>query len=251
MIPTVAAILAGGLGTRLQGVVSDRSKTVAAIHNRPFLLYLLDQVAQAGLERVVLLTGYKGEQVADLLGPAYRGLQLEYSLESEPLGTGGALRLAFGKLFGSAPGANARKDERALVLNGDSYCAADLRAFGAFRERQRAQAALLLTEVADASRFGKVELEADGRIRAFLEKQPAAGPGWINAGVYLLDRGLIEEIPTGRAVSLEREMFPAWRQRGQLHGFCGGGAFLDIGTPESYRAAEAFFTQDGLATHAA
>jgi len=290
MSELTGAILAGGLGTRLRSVVSDRPKVLALVRGQPFLAYLLDQLGEAGIRRVVLLTGYKGEQIEETFGSRYGNIQLEYSAETEPLGTAGALRLALPKLFpgsplkkGTVPLGNAdmsRRDhllerdsplfQRAalgaagqgesagtvLMLNGDSFCAADLNGFRNFHsnlEREPgnqstpspalrvAMASIVLTRVPDTSRFGKVEVTADDRVERFVEKQEAGGAGWINAGIYLIPRELVEQIPTGRAVSIEREMFPMWSQKGHLRGYRGHGEFLDIGTPESYRAAEEFF----------
>src|SRR5690349_15097040 len=118
------AILAGGLGTRLRSVVSDRPKVLALVRGRPFLAYLLDQLGEADIRRVVLLTGYKGEQIEKTFGSRYGNIDLEYSAETEPLGTAGALRLALPKLF-----ANATVAGTVLMLNGDSFCAADLKGF--------------------------------------------------------------------------------------------------------------------------
>jgi NDP-sugar pyrophosphorylase family protein len=236
------AILAGGLGTRLRSVVSDRPKVLAEVRGKPFLAYLLDQLGQTGIHRVVLLTGYKSEQIEATFGNQYRNIQLDYSTETEPLGTAGALRLALPKLF---PASSPRETESAgtvLMLNGDSYCAADLNEFRAFHGLRSGIASLVLTRVDDTSSFGKVEVTPDHRVERFLEKQQAGGTGWINAGVYLIPQKLIEKIPAGRAVSMEREMFPAWSQDGQLRGFRSHSEFLDIGTPESYRAAEQFFS---------
>jgi NDP-sugar pyrophosphorylase family protein len=241
MSETVGAILAGGLGTRLRSVVSDRPKVLAAVRGRPFLAYLLDQLAEAGMRRVVLLTGYRSEQIEDEFGDSFQGLKLEYSAETAPLGTAGALRLASPKLFAETAAGAAATADNVLLMNGDSYCAADLAAFRAFHERQAALASLVLTRVEETSRFGRVETAGDRRVERFLEKQAAGGPGWINAGIYLIDRTLVAEIPEGRAVSIEREVFPGWAKRGILRGFPGTGQFLDIGTPESYRAAEDFF----------
>jgi NDP-sugar pyrophosphorylase family protein len=224
------AILAGGFGTRLRSRVADRPKVLAPVRGRPYLCYLLDQLAGAGLRKVVLLTGYMAEAVEATLGQDYRGMKLVYSPEPEPLGTGGALRLAL-PLIAS---------QQALVLNGDSYCDVELSDFWLVHIRQRAAVSLVLAEVADTTRFGKVHV-ADQRIERFEEKQSASGAGWINAGVYLLGREQIAEISPRRAVSLEREMFPAWAARGCLHGFRSAGRFLDIGTPESYTEAETFF----------
>jgi D-glycero-alpha-D-manno-heptose 1-phosphate guanylyltransferase len=242
MSETIGAILAGGLGTRLRSVVSDRPKVLATVLGKPFLAYLLDQLAGAGITRVVLLTGYRGEQIEQEFGSRYGHVALDYSMETSPLGTAGALRLALPKLFPAAA-AESAGPHNVLVLNGDSYCSADLRLFRAFHEHARAEASLVLAQVPDTSRFGKVETNTQNRLARFLEKQEAGGAGSINAGMYLLNRELIEEIPAGRPVSIEREMFPQWLQTHTLVGFGCQGAFLDIGTPESYRDAEAFFGQ--------
>lgn len=224
------AILAGGFGTRLRSVVADRPKVLAPVHGRPYLTYLLDQLAGAGVREVVLLTGYQAEVVQATLGTSYAGMRLAYSPEPSPLGTAGALRLARPLLLSPA----------VLLLNGDSYCDVALADFWDFHRRRGAAFSLVLHRVADTGRFGQVHVEG-GRVARFEEKHAAGGAGWINGGVYLMNRPLLDEVPAGRPVSLERELFPAWAARGCLHGFCCDGRFLDIGTPESYAAAEAFF----------
>jgi NDP-sugar pyrophosphorylase family protein len=233
-----AAILAGGLGTRLRPVVADRPKVLARVAGRPFLCYLLDQLAQAGLGEVLLLTGHLGEQVRDELGDGYGGVRLVYSREPAPLGTGGAVRAALGCL----------KAPAVLLLNGDSFFEVDLPAFYRFHVRRggsgtaKPQAAsIALTRVADTSRYGRVRLRPGGRVVRFEEKATGAGPGWVNAGVYLLARRVVEAIPEGRPVSLEREVLPAWVARGEVYGHRRRGRFLDIGTPESFARAEEFF----------
>ncbi len=226
-----AVILAGGLGTRLRPTVADRPKGLAPVLNRPFLTHLLDQFAAAAVRRAVLLTGFGAEQVRRDLGTTHAGLTLVHSPEASPLGTAGALRAAAAHL--TAP--------TVLLLNGDSYCHADLAAFAAFHRLRRADVSLVLTRVEDAGRFGRVETDLAGRVTAFAEKQAGGGPGWINAGLYLLARRLLDEIPAGRPVSLEREMLPAWVGSACMYGFPCRGPFLDIGTPESYAVAEAFF----------
>ncbi len=225
-----AAILAGGLGMRLRGVVTDRPKVLATIRGRPFLAYLLDQLVAAGIRGAVLCTGYMGDQVRDVLGKSYKALRLAYSQESAPLGTAGALRLAL-PLLNSNP---------VLVLNGDSYCAADLKQFWLWHRTRRANATLLLTRMSDTARYGRVQVSSDGTVTHFDEKGRENGPGWINAGVYLLNSELILEVPENSAVSLEREIFPTWIGRG-LYGFQSEAVFLDIGTPEAYASAEPFF----------
>jgi NDP-sugar pyrophosphorylase family protein len=210
--------------------VGDRQKVVACIRGRPFLTYLLDLLGAAGVRNVVLCTGYLGEQVRSTLGDEYRNLRLRYSKEESPLGTAGALRLAL-PLLASDP---------VLVMNGDSFCDADLAALWAWHRERGAAATLFLTEMPDTKRYGRVEVDADGHVTAFAEKGSQSGPGWINAGIYLLRPGLISTIPANRPVSLETEAFPSWIGRG-LYGYKGKGRFLDIGTPESYERAEQFF----------
>jgi histidinol-phosphate phosphatase family protein len=231
-----AAVLVGGQGLRLRSVVSDRPKVLASVAGRPFLAYLLDQLGRQGVRRVVLCTGYRGEQIESEFGRSYQGLALEYAPEQEPLGTGGALRNALPRL-GSDP---------VLTLNGDSCCNYLLKPFLAWHRARRAAASLWLTEVADARRFGRVQAAEDGTLRRFEEKagtderpSPNGVGGWINAGIYLLAQRFLAAIPAGRAVSLEREVFPAWVGRG-LYGYRSAAPFLDIGTPESYARAEAF-----------
>jgi NDP-sugar pyrophosphorylase family protein len=225
------AVLAGGLGSRLRPAVADRPKALAPVGGRPYLTYLLDLLARAGVGEVVLLTGYRAEQVRGALGDTYAGMRLVHAPEPAPLGTGGAVRRALPLL--AAP--------TVLLLNGDSYCDIDLEAFLASHRWRAADLSLALARVADTSRFGAVQLAADGRVTRFEEKNAAGGAGWINAGVYLVARALLEEIPTEGPVSLERQMFPVWLARHACYGFRCEGRFLDIGTPESYARAEAFF----------
>jgi D-glycero-alpha-D-manno-heptose 1-phosphate guanylyltransferase len=227
---TTTAILAGGVGSRLRTVVADRPKALACVGARPFLAYLLDQLVAAGARDVVLCTGYLGDPIRILFGESYGTLCLRYSQESTPLGTAGALRLAL-PLFKSDP---------VLVMNGDSYCEANLGDFYLWHAAQHAKATLLLTQVSHTGRFGQVQVSHDGKVTAFQEKGSGQSPGWINAGIYLIQRDWLEGIPRQRAVSLEREVFPAWIGRG-LYGFQSESRFVDIGTPESYARAQSFF----------
>lgn len=232
MFDTVTAvILAGGLGTRLRSVVADRPKVLADVHGRPFILYLLDQLDSAGIQDVVVCTGYMGDQVRAACGDCYSGLYLRYSHEPEPLGTAGALRLAL-PLIRSDP---------MLVLNGDSFCQVDLHSFMTWHSEYKREASVLLIWNNHTNRYGQVDVAADDSICRFMEKPGTQQPGWINAGVYLLTRHLIQTIPSTRIVSLEREVFPAWVGHG-LYGYRGHGRLVDIGTPEGYSLAETFFT---------
>ncbi len=226
-----AAVLAGGLGTRLRPVLADCPKILAPVHGKPFLAFLLEHLAGQGLREVVLCVGYRSKQVEAAFGRSYVGLRVDYSCEHAPLGTAGAVRLALPKLT----------SDPVLVVNGDSFCAPDLPSFFRWHEARKAAATLLLTRMPDTRRYGRVQVGDDGLIRAFEEKGGRDGPGCINAGVYLLRRELLAAIPAQTAVSLERETFPGWLGRG-LYGCPSETPFLDIGTPDSYAAAEAFFS---------
>ena len=227
-----SVILAGGLGTRLNSVVIDRSKVVAEVNGRPFLTYLLDQLLGAGCEKAILCTGHLGESVEKYCGTRYKNLALFYSRETSPLGTAGALRLALPIV----------KTSSLLVMNGDSFCDASLEDFYFHFVRKKKKAAVLLSEVSDTCRFGKVLLDERDNILAFSEKGLDGGSGWANAGVYLIHRGLIETIPEGKPASLEKQMFPRWIPAG-IYGHRVRSPFLDIGTVETYNTADRLFTQ--------
>jgi NDP-sugar pyrophosphorylase family protein len=226
-----AVILAGGLGTRLRAAVADVPKVLAPVHGRPFLTHVLERLAAASVRRAVLLTGYRADEVERTIGMRCGPLGLEYSRETRPLGTGGALRQGLERL--DAP--------TILLLNGDSCCDIDLQQFLAWHRRRRADLTMAVARVTDASRFGRVQLNTEGKIVRFVEKCATARPGWINAGVYLIQRRLLEAMPTGQSLSLEREWLPRWLVTERVLGYRCAGPFLDIGTPESYSAAESFF----------
>ena len=229
-----AAVLVGGKGTRLKSVVADRPKPMAEVAGRPFLEWLLLAIRAEGVQRAVLCTGYLGQFVSDYFGDGSRiGLELAYSFEPAPLGTGGALRLALNQLGGA----------NVLALNGDSFCRFSIAQLVGAHEQSAARATLWLAPVADTGRYGSVEVDAGGAVRAFREKGAAAGPGLINAGVYLLRRECLEALPAGQPASLERELFPSLIGRG-LFATTGEGTFIDIGLPETYAAAGQVLSDD-------
>ena len=139
-------ILAGGLGTRLRSIVSNRPKVLAEVLGRPFLTYLFDQLDHAGAREVVLCTGYMAGSVREEMGNSYRSLRIKHSMEDVPLGTGGALRLALPMI----------KSDTVMVMNGDSYANVDLKTFFAWFLRKNVVAALLLAKAFDISRYGRV-----------------------------------------------------------------------------------------------
>lgn len=231
------AILAGGRGTRLRSKVTDKPKILAEINGRPFLKYILDQIESTGFKKVVICTGFMGKQVQAKFGKKYRNLKLIYSQEFSPLDTAGAIRLALPLL----------KSETVMIMNGDSFCNANLENFVRFHLQNKANATILLTESSDTSRYGRVDIDRSGKILDFKEKKENSEKGLINAGIYLVNRSLLLEIPKkgvskrNRAVSFEKEMFPSWIGK-DLYGYKGGERFIDIGTPKSYAQAEKFFS---------
>jgi len=209
---------------------------LAPISGRPFLAHQLEALARGGVSNAVICTGYLAAQVRDRFGSRYAGIDLAYSAEDEPLGTGGAIRLAISRTGG----------DEFLVVNGDSFTAVDYRNIAVVFYAGDRLPLMVLTEVGDTARYGRVEwteAAADAaayRVERFLEKG-AGGPGWINAGNYLLPREVLEAHPVGTPFSLERDVFPELVSRHRLLASPSGKLFIDIGTPESYAAAEEFF----------
>lgn len=223
-----AVILAGGFGTRLAAVVSEVPKPMAPVAGRPFLERLLDRLIAQGLTRAVLAVGHKREVIQQHFGDRYRNLAIAYSIESEPLGTGGALRQAFEE----------HQLERALALNGDTYCTADLAALSAAHQAQARAATLTLVPMADAGRYGAVELDGAGRIAAFREKDPAPKPGLINAGIYALDRRVFT-LASEKKFSFEQTILQAHAATAGFAGHIAQDAlFIDIGVPDDYHRAQ-------------
>ena len=230
-----ALILAGGLGTRLRSLVSDRPKPMAEIDGKPFLGYQIEQLRAQGFHDLVLCVGHRAEQVEAYFGGGHCwDVKIAYSVETELLGTAGAIKTAEDLIEG-----------KFLVLNGDSYLDVDLRSLVASHRVHRthdphALATIAALAVEDAGAYGTLELDSDGHIRRFREKD-ATGPGCINAGVYVLEPGLLDLIPTGRRVSIEKETFPLVLDRGyHLFGHPVEGFFVDIGTPEGYRRFQSY-----------
>jgi D-glycero-alpha-D-manno-heptose 1-phosphate guanylyltransferase len=158
-----------------------------------------------------------------VIGDRYRGFQIIYAHEEQPLGTGGAIRFACG--FTDA--------DQLLVMNGDSYCDANLSSYIDWHVDGRHDVSLMLAKVSDTSRYGTVEIDDSGRIIQFIEKRPERTAGYINAGVYLLRRPMLDQFPTGPC-SLERDVFPVWLRERAIMGWVTDGEFIDIGIPSDY-----------------
>lgn len=226
-----ALILAGGLGTRLRPLVSDRPKALAPAGERPFLAHQIELLARRGLREIVLCVGYLHEQIERQFGDGRElGVSIRYSVEPQPLGTGGALKLA-----------EPLVDDRFWLVNGDTYLDVDFRQVQlAHAERQslgaRAYGTIVLSRVDDGRRYGAVELDRDDRIVAFREKhESAAGAALVSAGMYLLEPDVFTLLPPAQPASLERDVFARLTAGPRpLLGYRADGFFVDMGTPEGY-----------------
>jgi mannose-1-phosphate guanylyltransferase len=218
-----AVVLVGGKGTRLRPLTLSAPKPMLPTAGVPFLAHLLSRIQAAGVRRVVLGTSYLAETFSEYFGNgSAMGLDIEYVVEDEPLGTGGGIRNVFKYL--SAPDI--------LVFNGDVLCGTDLNAVVDTHRRTAADATLHLVRVRDPRAFGCVPTDADGRVLAFLEKTEDPPTDQINAGCYVFRREVIESIPEGRPVSVERETFPGMLESGaRVSGHVDTAYWRDLGTP--------------------
>ncbi len=225
-----AVLLAGGLGTRLRSVVSDRPKPMALIGEKPFMEYVVHELSKHGVTDIIFAVGYKGSMVEEYFGdgsgfvaPDGTPIRVHYAYEEELLGTAGAIKNA-GQFV---------TEDVFFVLNADTFYQIDYSRLVRMQRESDLEMALVLRQVPDISRYGAAVLQ-DGRLTAFNEKSTEAKPGTINGGVYLMKRSLLDEIPEGK-VSLENEMIPRWLgENRKLGGFVNDGYFIDIGIPEAY-----------------
>lgn len=222
-----AIVLAGGFGTRLAHVVPDVCKPMAPVAGRPFLRFIMDQLAAAGFDRAVVADGYRREQIEGFFGSAYRGMAIEYSPEVTPLLTGGAVRRALGRC----------ESDWVFVLNGDTWLDVDFAAMEAVASDapEDASAVIAVKRMHGFERYGTVDVDADGTLTAFHEKRPCE-EGLINAGVYLLRRDALDNMP--EKFSLESDYFERVVGDGSLRAAECAGGFIDIGVPEDYELAQ-------------
>ncbi|MDR1535781.1 MAG: nucleotidyltransferase family protein [Planctomycetota bacterium] len=225
--PTEALVLAGGLGTRLRSAVPDLPKPLAPVGGRPFLEHLLSHWRRRGIDRFVLSVGYKADLISDHFGTGYLGAAIDYVREEEPLGTGGALALAFRRI--------AFRGRRILLLNGDTWFPADLEGLLAAADPER-PVNLVLVRVEANDRYGGVELDGRGGVVRF--GLPAEGkPALINAGCYLLNCAKVAAGLAGfpERFSLEADWLAPLAESGKVGGIIQEADFIDIGVPDDYR----------------
>lgn len=225
-----AVVLVGGEGTRLRPLTDTIPKPALTLVDRPFLAYMIEWLAGHGVTEVVLACGFLPDVLREALGDGERaGARIRYVVEEEPLGTAGAIRHAADEL-------GADLGDRFLALNGDVLTDLDLTALLRAHEERGAAATIGLHPVGDASAYGLVRTGADGEVLEFTEKTGRPDPGEINAGMYVLKRSVLDLVPPGERVSIERDVFPRLVGAG-LHGLRLDGYWMDIGTPDRYLQA--------------
>ncbi len=225
-----AIVLAGGFGARLAARLKNVSggvpKPMAPIAGRPFLEILLTRLQRAGCARVVLSVGHLHEVIQDHFGASFLGMRVDYAIESVPLGTGGAIRLALQQA----------REGSVLVLNGDTFLDADYADMMRFHAAEGAAATIAVVHQPDIARYGGVVIDRK-RIVAFEEKG-RSGPGFISAGAYILPRNLAWPPTLARKFSIERDFFTPEIARLRPAAYMVDGFFLDIGLPEDYDRAQ-------------
>jgi mannose-1-phosphate guanylyltransferase len=226
-----AIVLVGGKGTRLRPLTETVPKPALTLVDRPFLAYMIEWLAGHGVTEVILACGFLPDVLREALaGEEERaGTKIRYVVEPEPLGTAGAIRFAADQLGDEL-------EERFFALNGDVLTDLDLSALRRAHDQRSAAATIALHPVEDAAAYGLVHSGPEGEVLAFLEKTGERAPGEVNAGMYLLERSVLDLIPAGENVSIERDVFPRLVGEG-LHGMLLDGYWMDIGTPERYLQA--------------
>ncbi len=227
---TDVVILCGGLGTRLREVVSDRPKSMADFSGKPFLDILLDYFKGFGFRRIVLCVGYQAEAIKSHYANRFSDMEILFSEEKAPLGTGGAIKNAEHLI----------KSNPFCVANGDSFCPIQMDQFLSFHSDKRATISIALSSVDKTKDYGVVCLDHTSQILSFNEKKASLEKAIINAGIYLFRKGSLVEMPKNQAFSLEKDWFPKVCGKG-LFGFVVNQSVTDIGTPARFAFAQSFF----------
>lgn len=227
-----AVILAGGFGTRLKSIIHDIPKPMAPVTGRPFLEYVLDKLVGCGIEEIILSVGYRAEVIRNHFGDVYRGVPIRYAVETEPLGTGGAIAFACRE---------ESKDEPCLVINGDTFLDIDYQKLFAWYRTSPSSVALVLRKLHDISRYGAVITEGE-HITGFAEKGKT-GTGTINAGVYIINPSVFQKFGLPEKFSFETDFLQPFCSTLMPRAFIFDGYFIDIGIPEDYDKAKEFFSK--------
>ena len=223
-----AVILAGGFGSRLKDVVADVPKPMAPVRNRPFLEYQLNHLIDSGISHIILSTGFKSEIIENYFGNKYMSLNISYSVEDTPLGTGGAILMASKQVAG----------ESFFVLNGDTLFYADLKQMESFHSMNNADITIAARLVDDSSRYGNLIIDSSGRVSEFVEKKDAANKGLVNGGIYLISKKALDNFQTKNVFSFENDLLATGTSVLKIFALGSEGYFIDIGTPGDYLKAQ-------------
>lgn len=219
-------ILAGGLGTRLKSKLNDTPKSMAPIGQRPFLSVLLDYVAAQHIKKVVLALGHLNQPIVSYFGNKYRNLTIAYAIETEPLGTGGAIANAMTLTSG----------DNVFVMNGDTYFPVNLKKMNAHHSYHKADITIALRKLKTFDRYGSVAIDENGRIQSFAEKG-YHDKGLVNGGLYLINTSLLDkDLPA--AFSFEKDILEKQVDQNRIFGFISDAYFIDIGIPEDLKRAQ-------------
>ena len=229
---TSAILLVGGMGTRLMPLTSKIPKPMLQVAGVPFTEHQIRKAAQAGISEIVLATSYKAELFEPYFGDGAKfGIKIKYAVEESALGTGGGIRNAAALLDDC---------DQVVIFNGDVLSGHDLAAQIQSHINNRADVTLYLTKVEDARAYGCVELLADNQVKSFLEKMENPVSNMINAGCYIFNRKVIDQIPANQVVSVERDTFPSFFSSGvKVYGYLDNSYWLDIGNPQALVKASA------------
>lgn len=223
-----AVVLAGGFGTRMKGLLGDLPKPMAQINGRPFLELVLDYLCLYNIDKIILSTGHLSEKIENHFGSSYKNASISYSVEKEPLGTGGAIKAALKTISG----------DNFLVLNGDTLFKANIDTLKKNHIIKNADITIALREVENCSRYGSVSLDSNNRIVSFIEKSSDPAPGPISGGVYILGREVFNRLSLPQTFSIENDLFALHTEDLNIFGTITNAYFIDIGTPDDYKRAE-------------
>lgn len=222
-----AIILAGGQGTRLRSVISEIPKPMAPVNEVPFLAIILENLKSQGIEHVILSVGFKHEVIIDYFGDCFMDMTIDYAIEKEPLGTGGAVSLALSFIQG----------HEFLLVNGDTLFDVDIKDFYSFHKSVKSKLSIALKPIQQSSRYGIVKIDEENRVTSFEEKQ-FIEEGLINGGVYISSCDYILSLSLPEKYSWEKDVLEKEVLKGNYTGFISDSYFIDIGIPEDYNRAQ-------------
>jgi len=234
MFTKEAIILAGGLGTRLKDILPDIPKCMAPVNGKPFLEYILEYLINQEINKVILSVGYRKDHIINNFGSKYKSISIDYAIEDEPLGTGGAIKLALSHCT----------QDMVFVINGDTYFLPELQEIENQYFQKSADITIAVKFMNETARYGLVHMDKDGQIIHFKEKYPQSESGWINGGIYLLNKQIFDTLQEKR-FSLENDFFKVSCSKLKMQAYQSDAFFLDMGIPEDYEKAQNMINTPG------